>query len=423
MLSAMTERIAALSSIRTLFPALALALLGCGANEPEACTGAACDAAPSCAAEDWSCAPDTGITVGALGGHYALAAGSDGSLALALYDAAAKALVVGRGLPGSPLRYVKVDGGDGEDRGRHNDVAVASDNTLQVVYSSSAGSLYWARVVGLEVQDIQVIESSTGLLLSPALVLDAADNPHVAYFDSATRSLRYASRDSASGWQVEAVPHWSCHTPAGCNTTVDYGRYSSLGLQAGQPVLAYYDRLGGNLALARRSPVWEGQVVDGYDPIAGVDTGDVGRWPSLRVSASGALAIAYHDAGRGALRYLSSPQGQFVVEVIDDGRRIDPTTGATWEGIVGAYAQLTTSREGYPAVYYFDSTAVAVRRSVRTANGWGPPVDLSGAGPTGLWLDVARLPNGTVAACAEGWQLDSGGSAPSVQRELMWWLE
>jgi len=89
-----------------------------------------------------------------------------------------------------------------------------------------------------------------------SLVLDAADNPRILYYDSVRGDVRYAFRD-ASGWHVEVVEH------AGFIGRV--GRGGQLALRAdGTPVAAYGTGLGpADLRIAMRNDLgWISEIVD-----------------------------------------------------------------------------------------------------------------------------------------------------------------
>jgi hypothetical protein len=74
-----------------------------------------------------------------------------------------------------------------------------------------------------------------------SLVLDAAGEPHVSYYDRTAQTIDHAFR-TAGAWRVETV------------ASVGDGAFSSLALDhAGNPFVAYYDQVARDLRFARRA--------------------------------------------------------------------------------------------------------------------------------------------------------------------------
>ena len=230
----------------------------------------------------------------------------------------------------------------------------------------------------------------------------------------------------ASDWPIPHVhPPGICHDTEPCEAPLDYGWFSSIGIQTNHPIVTYYDKTYGNLMLAaRKDNKWTTTLLDGADPESGQDTGDVGRWPSLIVNGAGNISVAYFDATQGALRYASAPQGQLQVEVVDHGIKPDPDTGSQWNGIVGAFATLTTDTTGLPTIYYMSSTDMTARKTTRVLNGWSPPENIPNDGAAGFWLDAAKLHDGQhILACERWHSTDLGQGRATLERRLWLWFD
>ena len=93
----------------------------------------------------------------------------------------------------------------------------------------------------------------------------------------------------------------------------NWGRYLSLSAMTdGTPVLSYYDQTKTALGFARgtlheeegsQTWKWTHEEVDGYADETGLDTGDRGRFTSLKVAADDTAWVAYQDTTNGSLRY------------------------------------------------------------------------------------------------------------------------
>ena len=390
---------------------------GCGDSGGAAPCSDCADAA--CAPGDWTCGGDVLHAPAHFDGHLSLAAGPDGSVAFAYHDAAVGSLVVGRVRPGEPPREIVADTGAGpRGVGRYTDCAFDPQGRLHVVYQDvDLRQLRHAVLDGLDVVRVETVDEAPDTGYRPALAVDPASRLHVTYYDATERALRYARLDET--WTRETLP-----PPPGDATTHDYGSFSDVALRAGHPIVAYYDRAGGNLVLAERSGgQWSAQIVDGVDPLLGTDSGDVGRWPSLHVDDKGNVSVAYQDAGHGALRFATAVKGELRIETIDDGARQDEATGARREGIVGAFAALVVPPAGTPRVYYLDGTTMRVRRRLRSDTGWGPAQGPDTTALAGLWLDAVVLTDGSVAVAYERWVPVDEGDTVRVGRSMTWWFD
>lgn len=143
-------------------------------------------------------------------------------------------------------------------------------------------------------------------------------------------------------------PTWHAYT---VDANPGVGRYGSMVIYDGKPVIAYEDGVNFDLRVARAlvenpasAAVWQIHIVDGLG-----DDNDVGQEGSLAV-VDGFLAIAYHDDTNRDLKYA---------------RAQDPTptttTDWTFHRVDGADSEvgLTTSLtvvNGVPWISYFDAS-------------------------------------------------------------------
>ncbi len=161
---------------------------------------------------------------------------------------------------------------------------------------------------------------------------------------------------------------------------IGLGLESSLAVVGNVTVVAYADSLHGALMLAQQNgTTFEFQLtaLDGRDPVTCANTGSVGRFPSLRIAPTGALAIAYQDETRGQLLYwtstLAAPLDAQQRIVLDDGQLQPPDAGQDRPQVVGANASLAYGASGTAYVAYQDQTLlsqrlVSVPPSCTTAN-------------------------------------------------------
>ncbi len=177
--------------------------------------------------------------------------------------------------------------------------------------------------------------------LYPSLVLDAAGNPVVSYYQSTYPA------------QLKLLHCGNPNCTAGNSiNTADLGLvgiYSSLALDAaGNPVMSYYDNNNDNLKLLHcDDPNCAG---DESGNIVSPDTGgDVGRDTSLALDEAGNPVVSYYDFTNGDLKILHCNDPNCIGG--DESITAPDTTGD-----VGLYTSLVLDGDGNPVVSYFDST-------------------------------------------------------------------
>ncbi|MGN6627319.1 MAG: hypothetical protein ACTHLN_11940 [Tepidisphaeraceae bacterium] len=135
------------------------------------------------------------------------------------------------------------------------------------------------------------------------LAVDSAGQVHLAYYDAATKTLKYALRDQKGGWSaVETI-----------DATLNSGLYLSIGIVGDTPAVAYFDGTDGDLIYATRNSdgTWTRTVVD--------HKGSTGLYPSLHFSDDGRPYIAYYAKSTGDLRlaYQLPNTSAWTIEAID----------------------------------------------------------------------------------------------------------
>ena len=287
-------------------------------------------------------------------------------------------------IPDSDVRGGILD--EGPDVGMYTSVAVGPGDTPVVTYfDRDEGSLKYATKGG-DGWDIHVVDAGTGTIdpelggeiagLYSALTLRSDDGrPGVAYMAMVSEGggvqraeVRFAASQTptpaaASDWVTwvvdsavlppleEGAEPDPTPIPGGLGLFVDATRDAN---QA--PMVVYYDRIGGDLKLARFDAT--GGAFLAPEILDGADGSDVGWYPSLAIDAAGAIHTSYLSATRDDLLYINTIDNTPVV--IDDGYRI---VGTTEDGLpkpefhfVGDDSNMVLTAAG-PVIIYQDATS------------------------------------------------------------------
>jgi hypothetical protein len=178
--------------------------------------------------------------------------------------------------------------------GKFNSIASDSQGNLQVAYSNVRAedeSLRYASFDGhtWAVQIIDQIRDVGGHPITPmwstALVIDKADQPHIAYTDVLKRLVKYAVKVNGK-WNIEVVD---------AIRKESYPDRNGLALdETGTPYISYYDAGAGLLKLAHKAGGhWVTEIVDGNF---------AGYTSSLQIH-DGAIWITYADETRKDLKF------------------------------------------------------------------------------------------------------------------------
>ncbi len=164
----------------------------------------------------------------------------------------------------------------------------------------------------------------------------------------------------------------------------------------GRLYITWYDRDRGNLMLVSSDTMghWGAPtILDGEDPTHN-DTGDRGIYATTALAADGSLHIAYVDGWQERLLYLHVTPGMAAgtPEVIDDGSAAGSAAFSDGMHIVGDSPSIQVTPTGVVRVAYGDSTAGTLRLAVRAAMGGATPWTLSildQANNTGYWATIS----------------------------------
>tara|TARA_R110002096_G_scaffold436051_2_gene666340 strand:- start:88338 stop:92201 length:3864 start_codon:yes stop_codon:yes gene_type:complete len=254
------------------------------------------------------------------------------------------------GVPSEPvvLPPFSIRGGvkaEGEDVGLYTDIAVNDQGIAMVSYfDASTGSLKFAANYGgvwqvhlVDQGDLSSDDATAGKLAGQysSISLDANGVPSIAYFahvnigtSEASTEVRYAVASGSeprggSDWAIELVDEAAVSPedaqadvltiPLGTGLFVELTRDNN-----DTPILAYYDRVNGDLKLAREA------AGGGFDVETLAEGGDVGWYPSIDVDDAGIVHASYVDAVNQDLLYVNDDDR--IVTVVDNGYRIVGTT-------------------------------------------------------------------------------------------------
>jgi len=393
---------------------------------------------PVCLDHTCDCAPD--VPYGRIGAHSDVDVASNSDAYVSAYSLAYGDLVVARqsgagpipdsawewvdGVPDGPVIFQNsmVRGGIravGEDVGRYSSIQVAPDDTPMVTYFDlgqvADGPMKPARPASLKfsaryggVWQTHVIDKGTGDgTIDPAvagevvgmyssLSLRSDDGrPGVAYMavvssggGVVTAEVRYATATTATpqsdaDWQIYvvdtvAVPPEDPNNPDILPLASGAGLFADAARGPDQaPVVVYYDRVAGDLKMARfdaaSGTFGQPEILDGQNS-------DVGWYPAVAVDGTGAAHVVYQSATRDDLLYMSTVDR--TPQVVDNGYRL---VGTTDDGlpkpefhIVGNDSNIVLSGGGALVVYQ-DSTTHELLLATRNGDGEWEHATLAGA--------------------------------------------
>mgnify|MGYP001093102675 FL=1 len=190
---------------------------------------------------------------------------------------------------------------------------------------------------------LQTVDPANGVGMFASITLDAADRPHIAYYDALNGALKYAYWNGTA-WTIQTLdqPTTTLQTTAGVipdrhtdgriwrspeveslaaitspedltplSELTGYGLYTSIAIDtAGNIHVSYYDSINLDLKYARTLlGSWQKQTV--------ASTGDVGQYSSLAVNSLGHARISYYDLTNGDLRCAYYNGTSWADETVD----------------------------------------------------------------------------------------------------------
>jgi hypothetical protein len=160
---------------------------------------------------------------------------------------------------------------------------------------------------------IYTVDSAGMTGLHSSLALDSNGYPHISYFDSTTRDLKYAHW-TGSIWTTEIVDP----------EDKDAILYSSFALDANDNPYIAYNYLIGPLKYAEDSnpnPDVTAWVIET------VDAGTMGYSPSLSLDSAGNPHVAYNEfsnTGENALKYAKWNGSRWIVQIVESDEQFPP---------------------------------------------------------------------------------------------------
>ncbi len=415
-----------------------------------------------------ACVPMPPLADALTGQHSAMALSSDGTPVFASYYGSPYGdLVYGVASsrdPGASISWSPVDGipadapcsgaalgprhgiaEPGTDVGWYTDLVVDAQGNPRISYfDRTNGDLKLASYDG-GVWSLQVVDDTGEAGHSSAMILDSEQRPIIAYMSlidgqnvlNLARAL-VPSPQSRQDWVIQALDAPAQPKP------IEVAKGPSLALYSdGSPAVVYYDSASGNLKLvwwkdAAATPENKMVTIIAGEGPDGSDKGDLGADPSLFISASDQVGVAYQDAVMRDLYYMgwngkpacSPPKKECKVnrdcrggllcvngccggreltklstELIDAGFRdaqghpTDAEHSADGDHVEGNFAKVVIDQSGQPRVAYQDGTSLDLLYATRLAAGvWNLEVldrSVPGTGvANGFFVNQMLLPDG-----------------------------
>jgi hypothetical protein len=305
-------------------------------------------------------APETVDNTGNVGKYSSIALDADGKLHIAYYDAGNTGLKYATNITtpsGAANIWTRSVPDSSGDVGAFASVATTGKGVslkVRISYLDTSNRRLKSVIAFPLTTTPEVVDEAADVGRYGSVAVDSVRRIHVAYYDSISKSLRYAN--NTTGVWVPLVVDSSAGG--------DVGTYASLAIDSKNNMhISYYDRVNGDLKYAANtSGGWVVTVVD--------FAGDVGSYTSLAIDASDKLHIAYYDATNKVLKYATNASGGWISSTIDD-----PAADVGW------YGSLKIDKDGKLHVSYYDVTNKDLKYATNLTGVWVPlvvPVDAAG---------------------------------------------
>lgn len=306
------------------------------------------------------------------------------------------------------------------DAGLYPSLAVDQSGRINVSYMDLSNDLHYASCLSgcdaAAAWQAVVVEPFGGPFTS--LAVDATGQIHVSYLESTLQDLNYATCaahcNTATSWlsgvQVDAAGY--------------VGQYTTLDVDASRRVhIGYYDVTNFDLKYATCATGCDAPA--GWQLVTVDALGNVGRFPSLAVDASGRVHISYYQVSNYDLKYATCAANCDATAGWD-------TVTVDGDGVVGQYSSLVVDANGRIHISYRDDTNGALKYATCTAGcdaatGW-KTVAVDTAGNVGEHTSLAEGARGRLhvtyydqanadlkyATCAAGCEATAGWRAVTV---------
>jgi hypothetical protein len=350
-----------------------------------------------------------------------IAIDGEGNPAVAYYDATNRALRYAH-RQGDAWSVSVVEQGDYSDLGRYAKLLFV-DGRPTIAYLFIEPGQDGALKSGVRIATGTVAAAADASWSFDDVVTDDSTPCRAAYCRPSTRCVQSSGLcadtadgcgDCGAGEQcVDVAGQPVCQAVAGAKDPVTYpdalGLYvSAVAHPSGGVALAFYDRIHGNVVVAKRSSDgWTTVIADGET--AGEDTGDKGIGTSLAVDTAGDYHLAYVDGVEEALHYLVVTDGTTpgTPEVVDDGYGVAGQSFADGKHLVGDDSFILVTQGGEVRISYQDASMGTLRLAVGAPAGGG----------THDWTTSVLTQDGFAGAFSQ--QFDHAGAL----KVMSWWRE
>ena len=188
--------------------------------------------------------------------HGDIAIRADGLWGLSALDRQNGELRIGRGMAPNDLSWSTIDSDIPADSDLYSAVLFDTEGVLHVLYyDGDSTDLKHATVPDSGEPDIETVDANGDVGSYLSVAPDTSGGLHVSYFDKSNQQAKYAHLDESGQWTLEVIappPGDDCENPPCSSDNPQYGLFTSIGVKAGMPLVAYYDQGEGNLVLASR---------------------------------------------------------------------------------------------------------------------------------------------------------------------------
>jgi len=228
-----------------------------------------------------------------------------------------------------------------DDVGAFSSLVLDSEGNPHIAYQNvSSLTLKYAHFNGSNWTNITLDE--TGEVGSYAsIAISSNDNPHIAYRDETNENLKYAYYNGTD---------WATMTLDGGDYNV--GEYASIALDtANRPHITYYNQTSADLMyMFFDGESWEKTMVYG--------TNSVGKHTSLELDDDGYGHISFFNQTSNDLMYSHYDGQEWKTETVDD------------DGLVGEYTSIALDHQDEPHIAYNDDSNSQLRYASLVGGNW-----------------------------------------------------